>query len=93
MPNAKKIEKEETPWASWDTCEIAEWAAKDKVDQAKANGEELDYDKAFIDACGDSCLYDSEWEYVIESLTELMKEYDKGDGAWVERFLILGGEV
>jgi hypothetical protein len=89
MNNAKKKVEEEKPYIIWDTCRIAEQGAIDRVERAKDDGEELDFDKAFDEACADSDLYDLEWEWTIESLEEVMKEYDKGSGAWyatVENF-------
>ena len=61
----------------WDTCQIAQDQAKHLVEE----GEYEDEDKAFQDACADSDLYEMEWEYLCECLTEWMKEINP-DGSW-----------
>jgi len=80
--------KEQERYISWDTCEIARYRAEDLVEQSKEDGEELTFDEAFDQACGDSFLYDDEWEWLCDCLTEWMQELNT-DGNWyasVENF-------
>lgn len=65
-------------WLSWSTYEIA----KDRAEQLVEEGEYDNFDAAFTDACGDSDLYDWEYEDVCECLTDFMKEVSDGNRYW-----------
>lgn len=86
---AEACPKEEQPYVSWDTCDIAQSQVEHLIEQAKEEGEELTEDQAFSSACGDSDLYDMEWESLCECLTELMKRINPDEDQWhicVENF-------
>lgn len=71
-------QSEPRPFIVWDTCEIAQ----NHVESLKEEDPELDEDQAFSDACADSWLYESEWDYITEFLTEKMKEINPDDRNW-----------
>jgi hypothetical protein len=84
---SKEKEKKEQPIISWDTCAIIKNRADDLIEQNKGNREddpeleELDEDEAWRIAAEDSFIFDDEWEYVMEYLTEIMTEINP-DGGW-----------
>lgn len=66
---------------AWDTCDIAEHETKYRIEEANENGEEFDEDEIRERAYSDSVLYESEWEYLIDYLTEIIKERNPS-GHW-----------
>ena len=67
---------EERPFVVWDTYEIT----KHQVEFLREEDPELSEDDAWQDAQGDVDLFDHEWEYITEYLTEKMQEI--GEGFW-----------
>jgi len=63
--------------AQWDTCEIAKAQAAFLISEGFTKGE----DEALQSAFEDYDLYALEWEYLLDHLTDLMKERNP-DGNW-----------
>jgi len=73
MTNVEKEEKE-LPFIVWDTCEIIEH----QVEFLREEDESLSEDDAWQQAQQDVDLFDHEWEYITDYLTEKMEEIGKG---------------
>lgn len=58
--------KEQTKSLRWDTCQIA----MDQANYLREVDPSLSEDAAFNEACGDSDMYQFEWEHLIDELTE-----------------------
>lgn len=70
-------EAERLPYVAWDTCDIAQHQANHLREEDPGLSEE----DALHQAHGDQDLYDHEWEWVVDSLTEKMKEIGE-EGFW-----------
>ena len=75
--NSEESEKEPLAYLIWDTCEVAKYHAE----YLREENPELSEDKALEQAFGDADLYDHEWDYLLEALTEKMGEIN-GGGHW-----------
>ena len=71
-----KKEEEPKPFIGWDTCQIAQHHA----DFLREEDPKLSESDAFTRAQGDCDLFEHEWEYISEYLTEKMEEV--GEGYW-----------
>ena len=76
MPEPQQAE--EQPYLTWDTCDIAQGQAA----YLQEENPELSEDEAFQQACGDSNLYDMEWESLCDCLTELMERINPDGLEW-----------
>lgn len=76
MPEPQQAE--EQPYLSWDTCDIAQGQAE----FLREENPELSEDEAFAQACGDSEVYDMEWESLCDCLTELMNRINPDGSEW-----------
>tara|TARA_R110002126_G_scaffold45447_1_gene128836 strand:- start:368 stop:805 length:438 start_codon:yes stop_codon:yes gene_type:complete len=70
--------KEETPYLTWDTCDVVDSRVDDLLEQGEFESE----DAARDDACSDADIYVWAWDDLVEDLTELMKEINPDELEW-----------
>lgn len=81
---AKTLEKDPLPYLIWDASEIIQHHAE----YLREEDENLSEEQAFSQAAQDHDLFEHEWDYLLDSLNEKMKEINE-DGYWrveVENF-------
>ena len=76
--NSQESEKEPLAYVMWEPLEIA----KHHAEFLREEDPELSEDDAFDRAYGDTYLYEHEWDYLLEALTEKMGEINEG-GFWL----------
>ena len=85
MDTKPEVKIEDKLILSWDTLDIAEHQVEFLVEQfEEEEGREPtddERDQMFQDSCGDSDVYDMEWECEMDYLTEVMNEISK-IGVW-----------
>jgi len=75
--NSQESEKAPLAYAAWDTCDIAKYHAE----YLREEDPELSEDEALERAFSDQDLYEHEWDYLLESLTEKIGEINE-EGYW-----------